>query len=303
MTGHDSIVKFEQLKSAVNEVFSYDVNSDAFWINSAAYFRAWHNKLKRRRIGPGWRAAFRKLIKVFESRGSYVPFSILAAKNRKLPYFNFSTLPGTTCPGAGDCLRICYSFRAWRFPSSFARQMQNTILLQINSAALADALSADRLTGRVVRLFVDGDFPNVEGMRFIFNNLNPSCSAYGYSKSWQTFRDYVSAGYNVPKNYLLNVSPGSIYDADDELRGWINSQPFTRGEFAYVPINSNGINMRGFKRYDDRRYHNAVRTAALNILGQRVISCPGICGSCGVNGLQHCGNAALSGITIANGSH
>jgi len=303
MTNSDSIVKFDELKAAVETIFHSSPISEEFWNNGATYFRDWSNSLKRRRIGSGWRAAFNKLEKFFASHATYVPFSILAAKNRKLPYFNFSTLPGTTCPGAGDCLRICYSFRAWRFPSAFARQMQNTILLQIKSAALADALSADKLTGRVVRLFVDGDFPNVEGMRFIFDNLNPGCSAYGYSKSWQTFRDYVSAGYNVPKNYLLNVSPGSIYDADDELRGWINSQPFTRGEFAYVPINANGINMRGFKRYDDRRYHNAVRSAALQILGQRVISCPGICGACGVNGLQHCGNAALSGITIANGSH
>ena len=35
--------------------------------------------------------------------------------NSKLPFAAFSSLPGVTCPGAGDCLKWCYSFRSWRY--------------------------------------------------------------------------------------------------------------------------------------------------------------------------------------------
>jgi len=63
-------------------------------------------------------------------------WGILAAKgNMKLPFVAYSTLPMTSCPGAGGCAvgldekgkkyGYCYSFTAWRYPDSFARQFRN----------------------------------------------------------------------------------------------------------------------------------------------------------------------------------
>ena len=54
-------------------------------------------------------------------------FKIFTKGNGKLPFYSFSSLPGVTCPGAGDCLKFCYSFRSWRYPAAFFRQIQNTI--------------------------------------------------------------------------------------------------------------------------------------------------------------------------------
>jgi len=59
-----------------------------------------------------------------------VPFSIFASGgNSKLPFVSFSTIPGATCPGAGECLDFCYSFKAWRYPAAFFRQLQNFHLM------------------------------------------------------------------------------------------------------------------------------------------------------------------------------
>ena len=53
-------------------------------------------------------------------------FSIFAKDgNGKLPFLAFSSLPGKGfCVGAGDCLSFCYSFKAWRYPAAFCRQVQ-----------------------------------------------------------------------------------------------------------------------------------------------------------------------------------
>jgi hypothetical protein len=63
--------------------------------------------------GKGWQTNFAKLADLFADN---VPrFSIFAlGGNSKLPFVSFSTLPGVTCPGAGDCIDFCYSYRAWR---------------------------------------------------------------------------------------------------------------------------------------------------------------------------------------------
>lgn len=72
------------------------------------------------------------------------PWGIVSAKgNMKLPFASYSTLPMSSCPGAGGCkveliedaktgkLRKddgwCYSFTAWRYPDSFARQFRNCL--------------------------------------------------------------------------------------------------------------------------------------------------------------------------------
>ena len=64
-------------------------------------------------------------------RESRTAFNVFTEGNSKLPFYSWSTLPQWTCPGAGDCLRFCYSFRAWRYPAAFCRQLQNTLLLRI----------------------------------------------------------------------------------------------------------------------------------------------------------------------------
>ena len=57
------------------------------------------------------------------------PFKVFKIGNSKLPFLNFSTLPIVTCIGAGICKKYCYSFKAWRYPASFLRQVQNTLLM------------------------------------------------------------------------------------------------------------------------------------------------------------------------------
>ena len=96
--------------------------------------------------------------------GGKLPFSVFTVGNVKLPFLSFSTLPDVTCPGAGECLDYCYSFKAWRYPSAFFRQVQNTILMSnfnIIETELSKILSrptfrrADKID---FRLYVDGDF-------------------------------------------------------------------------------------------------------------------------------------------------
>jgi len=114
--------------------------------------------------GTGWQASFNKLADVFAD--GVARFSIFAlGGNSKLPFVAFSTLPGVTCPGAGDCMDFCYSYRAWRYPAAFARQVQNTWLMRFKPQAIADAfqaIAAKRPAGFDFRLYVDGDFSGVD---------------------------------------------------------------------------------------------------------------------------------------------
>ena len=61
--------------------------------------------------------------------GGKLPQAVFTIGNKKLPCLSFSTLPGVTCSGAGVCLDYCYSFKAWRQPGAFFRQVQNTLLM------------------------------------------------------------------------------------------------------------------------------------------------------------------------------
>jgi hypothetical protein len=84
-------------------------------------------------------------------------FSIFVEGNIKLPFFAFSALPEFTCPGAGDCLSWCYSFTGWRYPATWARQLQNTLLLKHKPEHISDAFGL-LPHGVILRLYVDGDF-------------------------------------------------------------------------------------------------------------------------------------------------
>ena len=195
-------------------------------------------------------------------RGSRaVSFSIFAQGNSKLPYLAFSTLPGITCPGAGECLvaagrkhdprrRLdggwCYSFKAWRYPDAFFRQMGNTILLRSEKGrahiARVFGLWAETRAripgGETVRLYVDGDIDSVETLKFWMDRCkaHPHVRAYGYSKSWHLFLRYDKLGYGWPSNYVMNLSEGSRFAALPGMREEMLKLPVVREDFGVVAL-------------------------------------------------------------------
>ena len=232
-----------------------------------------------------------------------IPFSIFASGgNSKLPFVSFSTIPGATCPGAGDCLDFCYSFKAWRYPAAFFRQLQNFYLM--NSKKGRDIIASEFKSLKLkkdksflnLRLYVDGDFKNINHLTFWMNLLflRPEIKAYGYSKSWKEFLIYDSLNLTFPENYKLNLSSGSIHN--NEVKNKMNSLSCTRGEFVAVEINKQFDAPLGART---REYNNAVKTS----LGdRRAFVCPGLCGSCTPNG-HACGSDRFKGVTIAIATH
>ena len=119
--------------------------------------------------------------------GGKLPFSVFTVGNVKLPFLSFSSLPGVTCPGADDCLNYCYSFKSWRYPSAFFRQVQNTILMSnfpLIEQALHETLYLKNGNLRAnfkkliyehnnklhlakidFRLYVDGDFSSIKDLK------------------------------------------------------------------------------------------------------------------------------------------
>jgi hypothetical protein len=232
--------------------------------------------------------------------------SIFTIGNDKLPFLAFSALALASCPGSGTCRSFCYSLRAWRYPAAFFRQVQNSLLIANNPDAIRDALSAKLEKTRKfknaetvdIRLYVDGDINSLETMRFWFQDVLPSfpkLRAYGYSKSFQVFRDYANAGFDWPNNYVLNLSSGSIYDGDAEMRAFMKSLPITRGDFVAVEIA--GVWSAAKGDYKTKAYRDAVRAS----FDGKAFVCPGRCGSC--TGAGHaCGNPDVS-IPIVIGIH
>ena len=269
--------------------------------------KTWQGYLKRFR---NWIAA------VSENRNAlaYVPFSVFAETgNVKLPFVSFSTLPGFSCPGAGDCLKFCYSYRAWRYPAGFLRQLQNTILLQTLSGrniiadtfrnlqtTWNDALQDFRLT---VRIYVDGDFCSASTFVFwmeLLQERSHDCDAYGYSKSWVEILQGLAQLEFSPLNYVLNVSSGSLHN--DSLKSKILALPFTREVFEAVDIDGTDIK-KGFARYDQKTYHQRTRAAYKAETGTVPFSCPGDCGSCRASaGIAACADLQFT-IPIVNGVH
>jgi hypothetical protein len=224
-------------------------------------------------------------------------FSVFAKGNSKLPFYAFSTLPGVTCPGAGECLAFCYSFRSWRYPSSFFRQAQNAYLMRFNSSAILGAMGdvvRKNPTGFDFRLYVDGDFANVEDIAFWMQTLTvlPNVKAYGYSKSFALLKSFVESGGYVPFNYKLNISSG--HNADNETVGFIRQQPFTRGDFVAVSI---GRKIKAAD-YGTKPVNDAIRAS----FEDKVFPCPGKCGTC-TNVGHACGSDAFKGKVIAIAVH
>jgi hypothetical protein len=238
----------------------------------------------------GWQRSFARLSRVFVT-GTPELTIIKSDGNSKLPFYAFSSLPGVTCPGAGDCLKFCYSFRAWRYPDAFARQIQNAFLMRFYPGTIASAFNAIP-DGADFRLYVDGDFASVSDVSFWFSLLlsRPSIKAYGYSKSFNELLAYTG---DYPSNYALNVSSGHNHSDDTVNR--IKTLPITRGEFRAVSVGFRvKSNMHGTKAVND-----ALRIKA----NERIFPCPGKCGSCTGKG-HACGMLdSLKGKVIAIAIH
>jgi len=200
-------------------------------------------------------------------------FSAFGRGNSKLPYVTFSTLPGVTCPGAGSCLvdpekfpdiaarpsinkqrkkmgGWCYSFKAWRYPAAYFRQLGNTLLIKMPAgrkelARLFGLWAMQEATikgGETIRLYVDGDMDSQVTLDFWMQLCKkyPQVRAYGYSKSWTIFLSYdadlKTAGMSWPTNYTLNLSEGSMFWNNAETHSKIMRLPITRHDFGVVEI-------------------------------------------------------------------
>lgn len=169
------------------------------------------------------------------------PFTVFTEGSSKLPFFQWSTLPGATCPGAGRCWTkdpedrgngksaprsgprgYCYSLSGWRNVVPYLRQLQNTIILRLPSKATIINRELMKIQERnptaVVRLYVDGDFDSLETLEFWMHVCDryPRMRFYGYSKSWDILLkwDQKHSG-QWPENYLLNLSNGTFYERMD----------------------------------------------------------------------------------------
>jgi hypothetical protein len=240
----------------------------------------------------GWQVNFTKLRGVL--MGGYPAFTVFKLDgNSKLPFVAFSSLPGVTCPGAGECLNFCYSFRAWRYPAAFARQCQNAFLMRFNSGVIVQAFRAIDNKAKNpydLRLYVDGDFANVNDVEFWFELIDGTkARVYGYSKSFNELLAYQGA---LPSNYVLNVSSGHNSDADTVTR--VKALPITRGDFIAVSI--------GRRVKSSEHGTRAVNQALRESFGAKAFPCPGACGTCTGKG-HACGMQALKGLPIVIAVH
>ena len=214
---------------------------------------------------PGWIKELGKLREFLDT--GKVQFSVFIKDgNIKQPFLSFSGLPGDGfCPGAGECINFCYSFRAWRYPAAFCRQVQNTFLLNSENGQSAILSALDKILDtrkfqkmdRVdFRLYVDGDFRSVED------------------------------------NYLLNVSGGHRHA--QSIVNHVKRLPITRGSFVAVPVGH-----KVTSKDHGTRDHNKVLRAAY---AGKAFTCPGKCGTCTPSG-HACGSAKFRDLDIIIAIH
>ena len=241
--------------------------------------------------GPSWQR-FLGSLAVFLRDPAHVPFaSVLTLGNDKLPFLSFSGLPGDACPGAGDCLSFCYSFKAWRYPAAFARQAQNLVLIRHNPAAVFQAFDKYRGRGAIdFRLYVDGDFDSVDTVNewFKFLTANAWLRSYGYSKSFSQ----ILGAQKAPPNYRLNISSG--HNSPPAVVAKIAALSTTRGHFIAVDMG------RAVKSAD---HGNRAHQAELRkIFGHKAFTCPGKCGECTPTG-HACGSDKFKNVPIIIAAH
>jgi hypothetical protein len=230
--------------------------------------------------------------------------------NNKLPFHAFSALPMITCPGLGDCLAFCYSFKAFRYPGAFMRQLVNTCrLMSVNGRQEITKAFRAIPKNETVRLYVDGDIHNLTTLSYWFDlaKARQDLRIYGYSKSWEIFLDYAKTGQDFPTNYVLNLSGGSKYESPifANIRQSIQQLPIVRGEFIavktdiHMPKGNTSKEIRSSSNW--LKYQQAVMDASKKLGHSKVFVCPGKCGDCSAK-THACGNPALT-IPIAIAVH
>lgn len=203
--------------------------------------------------------------------GRRPPFTIFTEGSSKLPFFQWSTVPGLTCPGAGKCWdsrpasvkrradgtpyrdvskspsqAYCYSLNGWRNVYPFLRQLQNTILTRLPDKSWIELGMREvekKNPEAVVRLFVDGDFDSLETLEYWMHVCErfPRMRFYGYSKSWHLFTEWDRKhGGKWPANYMLNLSNGTMWESigGDIYRQMLDRMlalKCVRGRFIAVP--------------------------------------------------------------------
>ena len=242
----------------------------------------------------------------FIADGGKTPFSIFAEKgNSKLPSFvAFSSLPGVTCPGAGECLEFCYSFKAWRKPRVFCKQAMNAYILRFKPQLIVESLDAlmrkkKFSKGFTLRLYVDGDFSSVSDFALWQGILaeRPTIAAYGYSKSFNEILAYANSGASFANNYVLNVSGG--HNHGEATVKAIEALPITRGAFVAVPVAHEGRSIE----HGNPEHRLAVQTATKAMHNVKAaFACPGQCNTCTSSG-HACGSMKFKGITIGIAVH
>ena len=235
-------------------------------------------------------------------------FSVWTIGNDKLDFLSFSALPGGQfCPGKGECAKFCYSYKAWRNFTPFARQLQNSVLLDTEGGReqirqqLDLQLKKRRFRNREVemRLYVDGDFRHQEDIDFWFETIaaRPILKVYGYSKSLNLFRNLWVTGGFVPENYILNLSEGGKYDHIHDFLLAANI-PWVRGRFVAVPTVRK--RMKDITKADIR---DMVQWAKEKYgPDSKNVVCPGKCGSCTKIG-HICGSPKFKGYNVLISTH
>ena len=248
--------------------------------------------------GKDWNRDLPKLAKFI--RDGSPRFTVFARDgNDKLPFLAWSSLPGVGfCPGAGECLQFCYSFKSGRYPAAFARQAQNAWLLHSapGRREILAALDKFEVPGPLdFRLYVDGDFGSVAHVEFWFAALRarPWLAAYGYSKSFEQLLAYRG---EYPSNYLLNLSSGHSHSPATVSA--IKRLPIVRDDFIAVAL---GRKVRQ-SDHGNRAHNVELRAAFARIDKRKAFTCPGKCGVCTPHG-HACGSPRFVGVPVIIAAH
>ena len=257
-----------------------------------------------------WAESYNRLFNWFYGF-AYKGLEVFASDgNNKLPFHAFSALPMITCPGLGDCLAFCYSFKAFRYPGAFMRQLVNTCrLMSVKGRQEITKAFMSIPENETVRLYVDGDISTLSVLEYWFDlaKARQDLRIYGYSKSWEIFLDYQATGQDFPTNYILNLSGGSKYESPifANIRQSIQQLPIVRGEFIAVTTDIHmpkGNTSKEIRKSDNwLKYQQAVMDAARDLGYGKTYVCPGRCGDCSAK-THACGNPALN-IPIAIAVH
>jgi hypothetical protein len=264
-------------------------------------------------VKPGWRENLKKLhslVFMLEcGQTPAAPFTVIAESNSKLgdDFLTYSQLiGGDHCPGAGDCLKWCYSKKAHRYPAAWCRQAQNAILARsdtgrgVITAALDNALNQRKFNDKKVtfRLFVDGDFHSADAVLFWMDTIRdrPKIEAYGYSKS---FTELLAANVVLdmtnkqwPDNYILNLSDGHKHGP--AMVGYVEKLPIARGRFITVKMPYKVTSTM----HNDRDHKIKLR----DVYGAKAFTCPGKCGDCTPKG-HACGSSRFNDVDIIIAVH